>query len=294
MVTWYYVVGSERVGPITFEALKLLFLNKQINNSTYVWKKGFQNWERIEDVPELSSISIEETQEKIQEEIPHEIPTLKKINASTSTSETIYESSEKNSTDKTRELTKSKIKMSPVIDLVFNWSTINDIQEIFYIKIGKDRKNYPGSDIFGPYSKVELDEALKAHRINLSTLICSAGMNSWVKIQETPINQNYYPGISSSVSLNEVPVFFVFSHPDGPMSSIIKRAGVKECQLLASEAAAKLAGKEALASLYLGTELKVMNINVMINSHNKKNQLLECTFLDLDSEAKKIMLNHAL
>ncbi len=281
MVSWYYVVGSERVGPVTFDALQVLFTNQQINNSTYVWKKGFQNWERIEDVPELIFTNTKVPMPQMQVEEESIFETKESI-----MKETVLE--------KPKELTKSKIKMSPVVDLIFSWGTVNDIQEIFYVKIGKDRKNYPGSDIFGPYSKVELDEALKSHRINLSTLICSAGLSSWVKIQETPINQNYYPGINTSVSLNEVPVFLVFTHPEGPMPAIVKRAGVKDCLLLANGQAAVLEGKEVLASLYLGTELKVMNISVLVKSYNKMNQLLDCTFSELDSEAKKIMLNHAL
>ncbi len=296
MVSWYYVIGSERVGPVSVDALRVLFLNNQINSSTYVWKKGFQNWERIEDVPELKFTSedieskaeqkqveyeesIFESNESVEEEKKYEAK-IEKI------AETIIE--------KPREMTKSKIKISPIVELSFSWGQINDIQDIFYVKIGKDRKNYPGSDIFGPYSKVELDEALKSHRINLTTLIYSAGMSSWIKIQETPLNQNYYPGINTSVSLNEIPVILLFHHPEGPMSSIVKRAGVKDCQLLASGSASVLEGKETLATLYLGSEMKVMNIVVHVQKYNKTSQVLDCSFDDLDSEAKKIMLNHAL
>ena len=31
MVNWYYVVGSERLGPISVEALKQLFLSDEIS-----------------------------------------------------------------------------------------------------------------------------------------------------------------------------------------------------------------------------------------------------------------------
>ena len=53
MVNWYYVVGSERVGPVSVSALKVLFSNGEITNDTYIWKKGFANWERLKDVAEL-------------------------------------------------------------------------------------------------------------------------------------------------------------------------------------------------------------------------------------------------
>jgi GYF domain 2 len=294
MISWYYVIGSERVGPVSFDALKVLFLNNQINNSTYVWKKGFQNWERIEDVPDLKftadNLVVQQNKDQFEESIfesseSNQVEEKYEVNTEKIVEQNI---------EKPREMTKSKIKISPIVELSFSWGQINDIQEIFYVKIGKDRINYPGSDIFGPYSKVELDEALKSHRINLTTLIYSAGMSSWIKIQETPLNQNYYPGINTSIGLNEVPVMLLFHHPEGPMSSIVKRAGVKDCQLLASGLATFLEDKETLATLYLGSEMKVMNIVVHVHKYNKVTQVLDCSFNDMDSEAKKIMLNHAL
>ena len=59
MVNWYYVIGSERVGPVSVSALKVLFSTGEISNDTYIWKKGFANWERLKDVTELKLDEIE-------------------------------------------------------------------------------------------------------------------------------------------------------------------------------------------------------------------------------------------
>jgi hypothetical protein len=67
MVNWYYVLGSERVGPVSVEILKSLFLSDEINSETYIWKKGFQNWEHLKDVGELSFEKV--TKENIAEKI---------------------------------------------------------------------------------------------------------------------------------------------------------------------------------------------------------------------------------
>lgn len=290
MVNWYYVVGSERVGPVSFEIIKQLFLSKQINQETYVWKKGFQNWEKIQDVPELDfssdeSIEFPEVTSDSINELKFQIE--EKDESAINNEESIYESSTELSINDTE-------VDSPVVSFDFDWSKLQAKHEIFFVRIDKDRKNYPGADIFGPYSKIELDEALANQRINLSTLIFAPGMSSWIKIQETPINQNYYPGITTSVSLNEIPVVLVFNHVTGPLSAVVKRAGVKDCQLLSSQVANDINGKKILASLYLGNELKVKNIPVQIKSYHNKTQVLDCHFIDLDSEAKKIMLNHAI
>ncbi len=54
MINWYYVDGTERVGPVEESVLKKLFLDSKINQETYVWKKGFPNWERLKNVHELN------------------------------------------------------------------------------------------------------------------------------------------------------------------------------------------------------------------------------------------------
>src|SRR5690606_38616571 len=54
MTAWYYVRGSDRVGPIEEVELKGLFDQKVLTTESHVWKKGFDNWKKIKETPELS------------------------------------------------------------------------------------------------------------------------------------------------------------------------------------------------------------------------------------------------
>ena len=271
MVNWYYVVGSERVGPISVEGLKQLFLNDEINPDTYVWKKGFQSWERLKDVGELNFDSVDVVEEIVFEE-PVVAPVVVKAPAP---KPVVAEES------------------SPVINFNFDWIKIKDSDEIFFIRIGKDRKNFDGSDIFGPYTQTEIKEAMNEKRMNFQTLIFAPGMSSWTKIQDTPLNENYN-GINQSVGLNEVPLVLIFDYSPFPLVTVIKKAGTKEGVLLGSGPFGEFQNKTVKASLYVGSEIKVKNLQVRINSYDKKEQSMDCQFVDLNQDAKRIMLNHAV
>jgi len=56
MTSWYYVEGGDRVGPVEESELHSLFSNGTLNENSYVWKKGMENWEKAEVVSELSSM----------------------------------------------------------------------------------------------------------------------------------------------------------------------------------------------------------------------------------------------
>lgn len=304
MVNWYYVVGSERVGPVSVAALQVLFTNGEITTDTYVWKKGFVNWERLRDVAELKFDTPIEESAAVIESAP--LPSQKKV-------ETILENivedkfelkaPVKKETPKaepkeiTREINlaqfRAEEKGSPEVKFSFDWSTVNPNEELFFVKIGKDRR-HSADDIYGPYSMVELKEALAEKRVNLHTLVYSAGMSSWTKLQDTPINDEYI-GISlSGISLSEIPLIMVFDASPLPLVTIVKKAGVKEAVLLGAGPFADFQDKTVKASLYVGSEIKAKNVQVKVQSYDKKDQAIECQFIDLDSDAKKIMLNHAV
>jgi hypothetical protein len=54
MSAWYYVKGSDRVGPVEEKELQGLFDQGVLTLEGHVWKKGFDNWKKIKDVAELS------------------------------------------------------------------------------------------------------------------------------------------------------------------------------------------------------------------------------------------------
>jgi hypothetical protein len=54
---WYYVHNGNRQGPVAFEVLETMISKVELKNEDYVWKKGFENWKKIKDVPELQVCS---------------------------------------------------------------------------------------------------------------------------------------------------------------------------------------------------------------------------------------------
>ncbi|AUN99317.1 DUF4339 domain-containing protein [Bacteriovorax stolpii] len=274
MVNWYYVVGSERVGPVSVEALKQLFLNNEITNETYIWRKGFQNWERLKDVTELS---FESEEPAVEIETPMPAPTpLPQRRAEV----------------KREEPVRQEGPSSPDVQFNFDWRSTKENDELFFVRIGKDRKA-SDSDIFGPYSMTELKEALKEKRINLQTLVFAPGMSSWVKIEETPLNDKHRPG-STSIALNEQPLMLVFDYSPLPLVTMVKKAGVKDGVLLGAGPFLEFTNKTVKASLYVGSEIKARDVQVIVQNYDKRDQSIECLFMDLNQDAKRIMLNHAV
>lgn len=269
MVNWYYVVGSERVGPVGQETIRELIASNEINNDTYVWRKGFQNWERLKDVAELA-----QNEEKVEEEslVLETVTPKKELRPA--------------------EIKKVPEKKSPDVSFNFDWKTVRENDEIFFLRIGKDRKSFSGEDYFGPYSLTEIREALAEKRINQQTFIFAPGMSSWVTIGETPLNSGHRS--SPSVTLNEQPLMLVFDYSPLPLVTMVKKAGVKEGVLLGAGPFLDFTNKTVLASLYVGSEIKAKNLQVVVQDYDKKDQSIECLFVDLDQDAKRVMLNHAI
>jgi GYF domain 2/PilZ domain len=51
---WYYVQKGNRHGPVAVEVIEQMILNQELKSEDFVWKKGFENWKKIKDVPELA------------------------------------------------------------------------------------------------------------------------------------------------------------------------------------------------------------------------------------------------
>ena len=146
MVNWYYVVGSERVGPVSVSALKVLFSNGEITNDTYIWKKGFVNWERLKDVAELKldEMEIESVPAPVSTPSPAAV-----VEAEPAKNEDRFELKapvkKAAARENTREIKidqlKKEEKTSPEVTFTFSWHSVNEQEELFFIKIGKDRKH---------------------------------------------------------------------------------------------------------------------------------------------------------
>jgi hypothetical protein len=56
MTSWYYVQGSERVGPVGQDDLHQLVQTAILDAESYIWKKGFDNWKKFKEVDELEDL----------------------------------------------------------------------------------------------------------------------------------------------------------------------------------------------------------------------------------------------
>lgn len=56
---YYVAVNGKAEGPYNVEALRLMKMNRQINQDTLVWKQGMENWEKAGCVEELQSLFID-------------------------------------------------------------------------------------------------------------------------------------------------------------------------------------------------------------------------------------------
>lgn len=260
MTNWYYVQGSERVGPVTEEFLNQLFQKEDITHETYIWKKGFKNWEKLKDVSELHFSKMPSSKKEITKEITKEI----------------------------RNEMKAEGK-SPDIKLQFEWNSLSDKDEKFFIKIGNDRRAKVGATVFGPYSLIELREALKEKRINSRTLLFAAGMQGWVEVGQTPLDPNN-DRLNLQLVKDSAPLIMIMEFLPRPLITLVSRAGIKECSLLGLSPSQ--IGKDVLCSLYLGTELKEKNIKLKLEHYNPKQQEVVCKIVEMNDGAQRIMRNY--
>jgi hypothetical protein len=50
---WYYVQKGNRHGPVAQDVIEAMIRKKELKQVDFVWKKGFDNWKKIQEVDEL-------------------------------------------------------------------------------------------------------------------------------------------------------------------------------------------------------------------------------------------------
>lgn len=250
MVNWYYVRGSERVGPVSVDVLRDLFSKQDINLESYVWRKGFQNWERLKDVAELD----------LSGKAPAAV------------------------------LEQPEEAASPEMEFKFDWKKIRDDEELFFLKIGSDRKNLIDAEYFGPYSFSELREAKEEKRINDKTLVYAAGLPGWIEAGNTPLNPGNFD-INLDQVKDEAPLLIVMDNEPLPLVALVDKAGTKECTVLG--AGPFKTGSEKLCSIYTGKVLKAKNVKINIEEYEPKHQRAVCKIVEMNDEARKVIQNYA-
>ena len=190
---WYYVLQGERKGPV--EAPEFFNLIKQniIKSDDYIWKKGFDNWKKLEDVEELSSYlhGTPDVSSNFVENSNFELETVANF-AQAGNSNPVGSSVDFNS--KTGEY-----KIPSV--LTVDWKNIDENENRFYILVGKDR-NQPETQ-YGPYSLTLIKRLFQENRINGKTFIWNQGMENWSMLADLPNFQEIFNVVPPEISESE-------------------------------------------------------------------------------------------
>lgn len=149
---WYYVQKGNRQGPVDVSVIQKMVATDELKTDDYVWKKGFENWKKIKDVPELQPV---EQEEEVAAPIPMAIPP--RIN-------------------------------EPTTDI--SLTSLGADERVIYIRIGNDRGE-AASD-YGPFSLKQLKQLFKEHRINGKTFIFVKGAKEWKVLGDFPEYQEIF------------------------------------------------------------------------------------------------------
>jgi len=153
-MTWYFVQGSERVGPVEKEEINGLFREGTLTPDSYVWRKGFDNWKSlntVDEFDELLSGAIDDSHQRDEDNEISEIPQMNSFGE------------------------EKDVQEAPA---AFDINKIGEHEKVFTIKVGYDRG---GSETeYGPFSIQQLKKAYDENRINEKTFIFTPGMNTWV------------------------------------------------------------------------------------------------------------------
>lgn len=163
MKGWYYVKGSERVGPVDETELQALVHGGELTGDSYVWRKGFDNWRHMHEVDEL--VSLLEVHEEAAPSPGPELP------------ETIQTEADER----------------PGV----NWSEIDEHSRQFHIKVGVDRGGDEAE--YGPFSLREMKQLFDDQRVNAKTFVFTMGMANWTFLGDLPIYQEFFSDLPPKI-----------------------------------------------------------------------------------------------
>lgn len=154
--TWYYVQGSERVGPVEESEIAGLFGNGTLKSDSYVWTKGYDNWVKAEEVDDLAGY------------LSSDAPTEEAAISMSAEPEPVQET----------QAPSSEVAHSEIWDL-------GEDDQVITIKVGYDRG---GDEIeYGPYSVSQMRRAFTENRINGKTFVFVPGADNWSFLADTPL-----------------------------------------------------------------------------------------------------------
>lgn len=158
-MSWYYVQGSDRVGPIDEAELATLVGQKILNADSYIWRKGFDNWKKFREVEELSSLL--EPARPVAPMMPPQKTTPQ--------------------------------MPSPIVRVEIDWNTISSKERLFTIKTGLDRDG--DETEYGPFTLDEMKMMFDEQRVNAKTLVFAPGMKTWSFLADLPIYESLFHSV---------------------------------------------------------------------------------------------------
>ncbi len=163
---WYYVQGSERVGPVDQSDIENLFHEGTLTPDSYVWRKGFDNWRNLNTVEEFGALIMGSGDEnQPQEDDPTPIQATEQAQEESAASDEVSFIPQMDEAGDSGEAS-------------FDLQSIDSHSKVFSIKVGFDRG---GSEAeYGPFSLEQLKRAYEEKRINEKTFIFTPGMTTWV------------------------------------------------------------------------------------------------------------------
>ena len=188
-VKWYYVENDGKAGPVDEATIASFLQNGSLNEKSYVWKKGFDDWVQIVNVPELHKFFEEDEMEEEFDDKPFYEEEL------------VLEDEE----DEESELVVGEITQTMDVndfihedfadeqDVEIDWDSISATQPIFSIKVGHDRGSTEVE--YGPFSLDALKKLFTENRINGRTYIFTPQMNDWIFLADLPIYEKIFAAI---------------------------------------------------------------------------------------------------
>ncbi len=152
MSDWYYVENNDRFGPISEEELIDFFKSSKLNEDSYIWTAGFENWVKASDVDQFAHV--------FNKSQAPDVPGMPPI-------------------------------IDDPIFVTYDWSELTEDDKVISIKIGMDR-GVEREIEYGPYTYLEIKRAHKENRINDQTLVHIPGADDWITLAQMPIYERVF------------------------------------------------------------------------------------------------------
>lgn len=154
---WYYVQKGNRHGPVGQEVMEEMISKEELKADDFVWKKGFDNWKKIKDTPELEVKEAPAAPSFVAPsfEVPGSGPSVVKEATG-----------------------------------IFNLKSLGEDERAIFVRIGNDRGG--STSDYGPFSVKQLKQLFKEHRINGKTFIFSQGLKEWRVLGDLPEYQELF------------------------------------------------------------------------------------------------------